>query len=347
MKRWTSFWFATTNRHSIGAFRIFLCAWFIGDFLDFLPALDVLLRRPLGLEVPSAGYRWLPPIIPASWEPAETLAVLRGFAWILAPLALLGVGTRFSLLALALVNFALRSWHSSWVYVAHASILPSLALFVLAFAPGVKAWSVDALLEAWRSRRRGEKFAWAERLAGRPAVVWPVHLILAAAALIYVSAGVAKLRWAGGDWLTGRTLQWYLQGTAGKKRLGDSTQFFVADREAPAEARFRDPWGIERIANSTMSTPTGRAVGSSRALCVALSWATLFLELGFALLFVLPRAGQYALLAGAALFHAGIGALMGIDFGGWAVLFLAAVDWNAVIRRAGEFLPGLHASRIP
>ena len=346
MNRWNAFWFSTTNRHSTGAFRVILCAWFFADFLNFLPSLDSLVDRPEGIVVPSAGLHWIARLIPFT-EPGDSLATLRVFTWILAPLALLGVGTRFSLLALALVNFALRSWHSSWIYVSHSSILPSLTLFVLAFAPGVKAWSVDALLEAWRSRRRGEKFGWADRLAGRPAAVWPVHLILAAAVVIYVSAGVAKLRWAGGDWLNGRTLQWYLQGTAGKKRLGDSTQFFVAKREAPAEARFRDPWGIERIANSTMSTPAGRAVGSSRTLCAVLSWGSLAIELGFALLFFLPRAGQYALLAGAAGFHAGIGALMGIDFGGWAVLFLVAVDWNSLIRRAGEFLPGLHASRAP
>ncbi|KAF0242105.1 MAG: hypothetical protein FD180_4088 [Planctomycetota bacterium] len=344
MKRWNAFWFATTPRHSIGAFRIILCAWFVEDFLSFLPGLDSLLVRPGDWLVPSAGLLWMGRFLPLL-EAGDCLTALRVFAWILAPLALLGIGTRFSLIALALVNFLLRSWHSSSVYVSHASILPSLALFVLALAPGVRAWSVDALLEAWRSRRRGERFLWADRLAGRPAAVWPIHLILAAAAVVYVSAGVAKLRWAGGDWLSGRTLQWYLQGTAGKKRLGDSTQFFVANRDAPAGVKFRDPWGIDRIANSTMSTSAGRTVGSSRALCAAFSWATLALELGFAFLFVLPRAGQYALLAGAAAFHAGIGALMGIDFGGWAVLFLAAVDWNSVLRRAGEFLPGLHASR--
>lgn len=344
MSAWNRFWFATSGRHSVGFFRVLLCAWLCADFIEFLPGLDSLMGRGASFMAPSAGLRAV------LWLTRETDAgglgeIGRALAWVLAPLALLGIGTRFSLLLLAVVNFALRAWHSSWVYVGHASILPSLALFILAFAPGVRAWSVDALLEAWRDRRRGRGRPLLEALAGPPAAVWPVHLILACAAVLYFSAGVAKLRWGGRDWITGRTLQWYLQGSAGQKRLGDSTQFFTARRDVPAEARFRDPWGLDRIANSTLSTPAGRAVGSSLAACAAAAWGAMLLELAFPLVFFLPRPAQYLLLASAALFHAGIGALMGIDFGGWALLFLAAVDWNALLTRPGAFLPGLHSAR--
>ncbi len=344
MNAWNGFWFATTRRYSVGFFRIVLCAWLFADFLDFLPGLDSLEGRGGAFMAPSLGLRWVLALAPGV-ALGDLMAACRAAAWVLAPLALLGIGTRFSLFLLALANFALRAWHSSWVYVGHASILPSIALFVLAVAPGVRAWSVDALLEAWRERRAGGKFLLRDRLAGPPAAVWPVHLILACAAVLYFSAGVAKLRWAGGDWLTGRSLQWYLQGNAGQRRLGDSTQFFSARPDAPAELRFRDPWGLDKIANSTLSTPAGRAVGRSRALCAALSWGALLLEIAFPLVFFVPRFAQYALLAAAALFHAGIGALMGIDFGGWAVLYLVAVDWNALIARAGDVLPGIHSSR--
>ncbi|MCC6738502.1 MAG: hypothetical protein IT452_05620 [Planctomycetia bacterium] len=342
MNAWNRFWFATTGRHSIGFFRVLLCAWLCADYLDFLPGLDSLLGRGGTFLAPSAGLRAALRLIPGT-DLRDVGEIGRALAWVLAPLALFGVGTRFSLLLLAVVNFALRAWHSSWVYVGHASILPSLALFILAFAPGVRAWSVDALLEAWRDRRRGRPLL--EALAGPPAAVWPVHLLLACAAVLYASAGVAKLRWGGRDWITGRTLQWYLEGNAGQKRLGDSTQFFSARRDAPPEARFRDPWGLDKIANSTMSTPAGRAIATSLPLCAAASWGALLLELAFPLVFFLRRPAQYALLASAALFHAGIGALMGIDFGGWAVLYLVAVDWNALLTRPGAFLPGLHSAR--
>ncbi|MCE9584522.1 MAG: hypothetical protein K8T20_18695 [Planctomycetes bacterium] len=345
MTAWNRFWFSTSRRYSIGFFRILLCTWLIADFIDFLPAMDLVMKRGETFMDPCAGLRWIGRLVPPLADAADFLPALRIAACILAPLALVGLGTRFSLFLLALVNFTLRSYQNSWTYVGHASILPSIALFVLVVAPGVKAWSLDALLEAWRARRRGEKFVLFDRLAGPPAAVWPVHLILATAAIVYFSSGVAKVRWSAADWTSGRTLQWYLQGNGGDRRLGHWTQFFTARRETPPEQKFRDPWGLDKIVNSTMSTPAGRALGSSLPACACLAWATLLLELAFPALFFLPRPAQYALLAAATAFHAGIGVLMGIDFGGWATLFLAAVDWNAVLRRAGEILPGLHASR--
>lgn len=344
MSAWKRFWFSTTRRHSIGFFRIILCAWLFADYLEFLPGLGALEGRGAAFMEPSAGLRWIRALAPGV-PLGDLMAACRASAWILAPLALAGIGTRFSLILLAFANFALRAWQSSWGYVGHASILPAVALFVLAAAPGVTAWSVDALVEAWRAKRSGAKFAWRDWLAGPPVAVWPVHLLLACAAVLYFSAGVAKLRWAGGDWLSGRSLQWYLEGNAGQRRLGDSTQFFSARADAPAEARFRDPWALDKIANSTQSTAAGRAVGRSRVLCAVLSWGALLLELAFPVIFFVPRAAQYVLLAGAAAFHAGIGALMGIDFGGWAVIYLVAVDWNGLVRRAGDVLPGIHSAR--
>lgn len=336
MTRWNRFWFSASRRYSTGAFRFLFGLWFLCDGADFLAGISAVASRPRAFFEPCAGLRWAGG---GFW--LDQVDALVPAAWVLAVAVTLGAATRPSLLALAIVNWILRGVHNSWAYVGHASILPSLALFVLALAPGVKAWSLDGLLEALLARRRGEPGRLLDRLAGPPAAVWPAHLLVALLAIQYVAAGVAKVRDAGGDWFTGQTLMWYLEGNAGQKRLGDSTQFFSADRSTPREKLFRDPWGLDKVANSTLSTGAGRAVAKSRTICALLSWFTLLVELAFAAVFWLPRFWQYALFGSVLAFHAGIGVLMGIDFGGWAAILLVTLDWNAVLTRAGELFPGM------
>ncbi|MBI2920285.1 MAG: hypothetical protein HYY18_04290 [Planctomycetes bacterium] len=336
------FWFATSRRYSMGIFRIILGAWFLLDFAGFLPALDEIARRPAALMSPCAGLRWSGL---SQADPAALVALLRPAAWVLAAAATLGAGTRFALLALALVNAILRSLHNSWGYVGHASILPAFTLFILAFSPGAADWSLDALLGWLAARLRGAARPLLDRLAGRPAAVWPVHLVLMLVAVVYFAAGCEKIREGGRSWLDGRTLQWYLEGRAHSKRLGDSTQFFSARRDTPTDRLFRDPWGLDKVCNSAPATATGKRVAGSRALCAVLSWATLFLECGFFLVFFLPRRLQYVLFLLLAAFHGGIGHMMRIDFGGYVVLYLCAVDWNAVVRALDSFLPGVGRAR--
>lgn len=342
MTAWNRFWFSVSRRHSVGIFRILLGAWFLLDFAGFLPALDEVARRPAGLMTPCAGLRWTGL---SQADPAALVALLRPAAWILAAAATLGAGARFSLLALACVNAALRSLHNSWGYVGHASILPALTLFILAFSPGAADWSLDSLLGWLASRARGAARPLLDHLAGRPSAVWPVHLVLLTIAVVYFAAGWEKIRDGGRSWLDGRTLQWYLEGRAHSKRLGDSTQFYSARRDAPADTLFRDPWGLDKVCNSAPPTPTGKKVARSLALCAALSWATVLMECGFFLIFFLPRRLQYLLLALLAAFHAGIGHMMHIDFGGYVVLYLCAIDWNAVARSLDSFLPGVGRAR--
>lgn len=335
MTAWKNFWFSTGPRHSTGVLRILLAGWILLDCVSFLPGLSAVAARPESLFFPAAGLRWFGIGWPGDWIP-----VLVPAAWVLAAAAFVGAGTRVSLLGLAAVNWILQGFASSWVYVGHASILPAVALVILAFSPGVRAWSLDALLEALARRRAGDPQGLFRRLAGAPIPAWPVRLILAVLALTYLAAGIAKIRDGRADWFSGRTLQWYLEGQAGQKRLGDSTQFFVARRSAPAEARFRDPWGLERIANSAGPSRLGKLVARSRAACAVASWLSAVLELAFVLVLFVPRAAQAALLVSMALFHGGIALLMGIDFSGYVVLYLAVLDWNAVLRAVPSWFAG-------
>jgi hypothetical protein len=322
----------------MGAFRIVFCLWLMLDAMDFLGALPALHSRNEALLQPCAAFRQLG----LSGEPDASFAQAAPVAfWILAAASTLGAGTRFSLLALALLNLLLRGWQNSWVYVGHASIAPAFALFVLAFSPGVASWSVDALANWLWDRRLGRAGPLRTALAGPPAPVWPVHLLLAVLSVFYFASGVAKLRDGGASWATGRTLQLYLDGRFGDRRLGDSVQFFTADPSAPASARFRDPWALSQIANSASATPAGKRIAKSRSACAALAWATILMECGFWLIFVLPRRGQLALLLSFAAFHFSIEALMRINFASWTVLYLAAVDWGAAGRALDAAFPRL------
>jgi hypothetical protein len=91
----------------------------------------------------------------------------------------------------------------------------------------------------------------------------------------YLSAGVAKIREGGSSWLSGRTLQWYLNGNGSTFQDREYLQFFSADKKftegrKAAEVRFRDPWGLDDVVSLTISSQQGRIVARSQFVCMLL-----------------------------------------------------------------------------
>lgn len=335
-KRWAEFWFSTSSRYSLGFFRVLFIGWLAVEYIEFVPTVPKLAFRPEEFFFPCAALRWIGlQEWPGAWLPG-----LGSAAWVLLATAGFGLATRFSLILLAVLNFLLRGFHNSWVYVGHASIIPALVLLTLAVSPGIRSWSFDAVIEWFRMRRTGQSRSFWEALTGGPVAVWPIHLTLALLALVYLASGLAKIGYAGSSWLSGRTLQFYLSGRSYEKRFHVPVQFFSADPEAPADVRFRDPWGLQRVMNLGRDLPFARRIGRSQAACAALAWATVIVECTFVLVFFLPRWGQYLLLASMTAFHIAIGQMMRIDFSGYMICYLVLIDWNALIGRMGEFLPG-------
>jgi hypothetical protein len=216
--------------------------------------------------------RWHPPA-PLGWldgPPTRgvaagvlVLAVAAGIAFV--------TGWRFRVTgpAFAVLLLAVLSYRNGWGHVFHTDNLLVLHVAIVGLSPAADAWAVGApATEPDDDERYG----------------WPLRLAALVTVLTYVVTGVAKLRYAGGDWLSGDTLLNQIAfDNARKKALGDSY--------SPLAAAFADhPW---------LFRPMGVL--------------TLVVELG-APVALLGRRWAAAWSGAAWVFHVGIVALMWISF---------------------------------
>jgi hypothetical protein len=301
LERWA---FAPDARHQPGIWRILLSGWALWrGFDDWLPRLSDFASRPAELVDPVSIARWLS--LPMQPGASAILALKIAFG-VLGLLALLGIFTRVTTIAFALLTFYLGLVANAWGYSAHATGLPALALLVVAFSPGIDALSLE------------------RRALGDSSSVWPLRLILVLLALTYFTAGVSKLRHGGADWTDGQTLAFYLGGGSLRDRV--SATRFIADRNAPETARFRDGVGLADWAWVAEPTALGRAIALRPTLTRLLSIFSLLLELLFPLA-LLGRRPLAVLLGLAALFHLGIEATLRISFLPYLIVYALFIDW--------------------
>ncbi len=121
----------------------------------------------------------------------------------------------------AVALLAVLSYRNGWGHLFHNDNLLVLHVLVVGLAPAADAWSLDA--------------------RGRPEPVedvgygFPLRLAAVITVLTYVVTGVAKLRYAGGDWLAGDTLLHQIAfDNARKKVLGDAYSPLAVDRHRPS-----------------------------------------------------------------------------------------------------------------
>lgn len=94
--------------------------------------------------------------------------------------------------AFAVLLLALFTYDNSWGQIFHTEHLLALHVLIVGCTSAADAWSLD---------HRGEGPAGEDARYG-----WPVRLAAVVTVLTYVVTGIAKLRYAGLDWLTGDTL---------------------------------------------------------------------------------------------------------------------------------------------
>lgn len=325
-----AWWFAPSASYQLGVFRVILVGWLAWYYWARLfERLRQVHDRPLEFYAPPSFARWLslPPLSEAWLDRLEPLA------FGLTALAVVGLLTRVSLIALAALNLCLGLAANSWGYTAHAFALPTLVLCLVAFAPGVNSFSLDAVLLAALARRSHR--AWYSRrpevLPTRRTSVWPVRAVLLLLCCLYLSAGVSKLRYSGWQWADGRTLAFYLGG--GSPRGSSEEQRFVADARAADGSRFREGWGI--VDHAYVGNPTSAGLWLSRqaALLRLLSWAALLWELGFVVALFGGWARALALVFGVG-FHLGIQLTLSINFSSYLVCYALFVDWRTLFGRS-------------
>lgn len=234
----------------------------------------LLVRLPYFLDLTRLDRgRWDPPgalgslPAPPSPEAARLLlvvALVAGVAFV--------VGWRFRWAgpAFAVLLLVVLSYRNAWGHLFHTDNLLVLHVFVVGCAPSAHAWSLDT---------RGRVEPAADVRYG-----WPLRLAAVLTVTTYVVTGIAKLRYAGGDWLAGDTLLHQIAfDNARKKVLGDTYS----------------PLAAVLVGHPSLFAPLGLL--------------TLVVELG-APLALLGRRWAAAWAGAAWLFHLGIVALMWIAF---------------------------------
>ena len=171
--------------------------------------------------------------------------------------------------------------------VDHSQTLSVFALGIFALSHAGRVWSVDACIARWRRRPAAPPVS--------SEYQWPVRLIQALMATVFLAAGIAKLERCGLAWITSDNFQntllvWYYLGTPPPSRLG----LWIA----------QVPW-----------------------LCNLLAGATIIVELTAPLALV-SRVYRRLVIPSLLGMQLGIYFVMGIAFWQYLVLYVVWIEWN-------------------
>jgi hypothetical protein len=214
-----------------------------------------------------------------------------------AALALSAVGffTRASMTVSAALGFYLLGLPHNFGHTFHFDAALVIACGVLACSRAGDAWSIDRLVG--RTNGRGDP-------SGE--YTWPIRMIWVATSLVFLAAGIAKLRYGGIAWVTSDNMRILLIRAA----------YHVSDA---------DP-----------ITTAGLWIAAHQVLSRGLAAMALAIEVGFvASLF--SRRARMVFVPGAFLMLIGIRALMGPTFGGFLLVNVFWVPWDAIAERAIEW----------
>jgi hypothetical protein len=208
---WMRYWFRPTPTVYLGLARI-IC---VGSALALmLPSgyghfnhIADLSRLPSAMYHPLLISRIL--LLPLGPEfqlsaPA-TLSVL-WLTFAVGVLALIGFRTNAALLLFTFGYAFLTAYKNSFGDFHQAEPILLMAVGALALGPSGRSLSLDA----WIESRRQESGNWIG--SGRQSVygAWPLLLIQALLALVYLDSGIQKLYFSGLEWMNGSTLGYYL-----------------------------------------------------------------------------------------------------------------------------------------
>jgi hypothetical protein len=299
-------------RIGLGLFLADNGGWLFGRKLQGVVSRpEALFHSPLveALHLP------FPPPAPDLW--GQFIALL---GWMIA----LGIGWRVAAVVASAAIVYVGSCLSGFGYFNHGTIIIPQMLWVLVVSPGADACSLNRLAHGlWRRRHDGiDRSSLFGDWMGPSTAPWGLHLAGGLFVLIYLGAGISKLRYAPGDWLSGVTLQAYLTDMEQQYWLGPSSHVTSLVADPPI-------WAF-----SYVSPPTelGRWIAAYPTLCAVLAITTVVFELLVPIGLVLTprlRALSCALLLS---FHFAISQIMAIPFRSWVVVIAALFPWTELFR---------------
>jgi len=299
-------------RVAIGLFLADNGAWMFGGKLEgVMSRPETLFHSPLieALHLP------FPPPHPGRWG---RLVEISG--WMIA----LGIGWRVAAVVASFAIVYIGSCLSGFGYFNHGTIVIPQMLWLLVVSPGADACSLDRLARGlWRRPRDEFDAAFLfETWKGPATPPWGLHVAGGLLALIYIGAGVSKIRYAAMDWLRGHTLCAYLTDMEQQYWLGPSSHVLSPIADPPI-------WAFSYV---SPATDLARSIAAYPTLCAALAIATvlveLFVPLGLALT-ARMRALSCIVLLG---FHFTISHVMAIPFHAWMVVLAALFPWIELTR---------------
>jgi uncharacterized membrane protein YphA (DoxX/SURF4 family) len=300
---WSNYWFRPAPLLDLAIVRICAVA-FQMVYRVFKNNLGLLAELA---AVPDALYQPLPVlkllVLPFGLEYRPSFTLLETIYWltlVAGLLSLVGLKTKYSLVAFALGNLMIQAYIYSFGDFHHPDALMMIALFILALSPCGKALSLDARRtqpEQPSRPGRARLGSWILPEGTRRSARWPIFIIQWLYALIYLSAAISKLSANGLDWLNGYTVQYYM--------IRDGVR-----------------WGSE----------LGVALGQNHSLAVFVSWCTLLFEATFFLVLIFPKLALIYIPVGIAL-HTGIYLTQRAPFPQFIVLYCVFVPGSRSSKR--------------
>jgi uncharacterized membrane protein YphA (DoxX/SURF4 family) len=142
---------------------------------------------------------WLVSVFGIGPPTVTTLQIVQAIWWSSLALAGIGLWTRWSTLVAFIAGSYLLAIPHSFGQTYHFDALVVFILLILAVAPCGDGWSIDALRRT--ARHDGPDTT---RVSGD--YRWPIVLVRVMMALVFVAAGLTKLRHSGFEWVTSDTL---------------------------------------------------------------------------------------------------------------------------------------------
>ena len=283
---WLAYWFEPRHPTDLGVSRLL--------FFGFL--FIVYVREDFSEWGSVSGVFWMPIwVFERFGLPAfntEGLAVLQFWWKVALAMSAVGLWTRLSMAASFMAGAYLLALPHNFGHTYHFDALLVFVMGVLAVSRAGDAWSIDALVAAYRSPHT-------DRPATSGEFTWPIRAVWVLMALVFLGAGLSKLRHAGIAWVLSDTMRTTLV----------KAHYSLSDADPLVS------WGL--VLAGWWWAPR---------VIAALSLTT---ELFFPLALVSTRA-RAVLVPAAAGMLISIRMLMGPTFGGFLIANVFWVPWRAI-----------------
>lgn len=335
------YFFSKSRYPNAGLIRFVLCGFFLfqsyrnyrflGTFTGISPEADALHKPSIFIDLLNLPF----PL------PKEYLFIFAVVFYAIGIFAMLGIFTRVSVFLFSIFLIYLTDIQAARGFFNHEFSLATQVLLLLALIPGSKSSSVDRWLQHYRKTKKMAGAGLWNTLVGPPENVWGIKLILILFACTYFTSGLSKVRYGGMDWLDGRTLTHYLDGSASPYTPGKKPMFIGPPNTTAAE-QWKDGFGVYSYSYGNRQPShfwrsTGTYLASHPKLISFIATSVVIFEmLGIVLVFGGWIRVFY--LLGAIIMHKSIGSLMNLPFLDYQVLCFLLIDWHWVYQHLNRHL---------